>query len=333
MLLNQALAMSLNYFYTGRTSRAIEMLSQVKKVDPNNTLANEAMRLIVTGQQSSNIDRFIGKWWQGEELTGKIILVLCDQGMGDTLNLLRYVQSIKTDVKCEIVLAHYAFSKEMSSLMKCLEGSYGRFDRQGCHFNFPNSFDYFTNIMSLPCLLNGLTQDVYYPVRWHEVMSKTQIPEQRVFKAPNPLPLENGFNVGVAWQSNPENPLGLKKSIQLKEFMKIDDGKSSFHCVIPSEESCEGLGRHHLSNLLDTANLIASLDVIVTVDTVVLHLAGMMGKKALALLPFEADPRWGHEQTTLWHPSVELFRQNKMGDWSDALGKVKDRLVELRNSV
>ena len=71
--------------------------------------------------------------------------------------------------------------------------------------------------------------------------------------------------------------------------------------------------------------------MVVSVDTAVLHLAGAMGKKTLGILPREADARWGHNDFSVWYPSVELFRQGSDMDWEKTISRVKQTLVEFRN--
>lgn len=85
-----------------------------------------------------------------------------------------------------------------------------------------------------------------------------------------------------------------------------------------------------LLDLADTAALIASLDVVVAVDTAVAHLAGAMGKKVLLMLRRNSDWRWGRTRdTAIWYADVEIFRQIREGDWSDVIDRVRDRLREL----
>ena len=85
-----------------------------------------------------------------------------------------------------------------------------------------------------------------------------------------------------------------------------------------------------LLDLADTAALIANLDVVVAVDTAVAHLAGAMGKKVLLMLRERTDWRWGRNRTDcLWYPDVEIFRQERDGDWHDVIGQVSARLAQL----
>jgi ADP-heptose:LPS heptosyltransferase len=93
--------------------------------------------------------------------------------------------------------------------------------------------------------------------------------------------------------------------------------------------SLENYG-HEFKDFSDTAALISTLDLVVSVDTAVAHLAGAMGKPVWALLPFRADWRWMlAREDSPWYPTMRLFRQHKMGDWDDVFERVADELNRL----
>lgn len=325
--LDQALATTMNYIKTGRSNKAIETISQINKAFPEYELSKDIMNFIAFGKESNKIIDFMGCWWNGESLEGKSIQVFCDQGMGDTINLLRYLKAMKEKWKCKIILNNYAFYEEMKELFKCVNYVYE-------FVSHHEKCDYYTNIMSVPALFNGLKFDVYYPVHWEEVM-KMPIPNQETICCPM-ADYDLGFKnylVGIAWRSNLDNPIGKKKSIDVEEFIVLEDGINNLYSLIPSKEKFNMMTSLPLNNLYDTAELIDELDVVVTVDTAVLHLAGAMHVKTLALLPFEADPRWGSGDRTVWYPTVEIYRQKDPNDWSSVLKQVKERLVSLRKII
>jgi hypothetical protein len=320
-ILDQALAYSVNYVVTGRPSKGIEVAAQVRKIDPTNHISQKVMDWVATGH--CDLVDFIGDYWTGQSLEGKSIEIFCDQGMGDLLNLIRYLKVMKQRWNCKIVLVNYAFFDEMNKLVSSL----------GCVDEFTGlhvKCDYFTNILSIPALLNGLVFDIYYPTHWVDVM-RHEIPSQEIVTVPDPMQLEPGFKVGLAWRSNLDNPIGQKKSFGIVRFAQLEDGVNELYSVIPSEKESNMIICVSLADLWDTARLMASLDVVVSVDTAALHLAGMMGKKTLGLLPFEADPRWGYGSSTVWYPTMELFRQGADLDWEPVIQQVKERLVSLRS--
>ncbi len=108
----QCLAMANNYICTGRNNKAVEMLSAVNQISPGNELARQLMHRIYCLQINEapvDFSNQFGLHWLGEDITGKSIEIFCDQGMGDTINLLRYVEQLKEKYDCYIILNYYAF--------------------------------------------------------------------------------------------------------------------------------------------------------------------------------------------------------------------------------
>jgi hypothetical protein len=331
-LIHQALFMSNNYIQTGRISKALETLTQIKKIFPDSTGESfgvgmmlrtvDIMLKAIAFNAPYNLELLFGKNWNGESLDNKTILVICDQGMGDTLNCLRYLKAMHDKWNCTILLNCHAFHEEFKLLMGFVDYVQLIEVAEHCDFN--------TNILSVPAILNGLKFEVNYPAHWQEFLD-TEIPPQPELNVTSKKWHEDSFRVGLAWRSNLENPIGVKKSIHIQHFAMLEDGVNELWSIIPSSGKYNMLIQPALNNLLDTAILISSLDVVVTVDTVTLHLAGMLNKKTLALLPFEADARWGLGDKCVWYPSVELFRQPKNLDWEVPMKQVKERLESLRS--
>jgi hypothetical protein len=322
--LGQALALANNYNHTGRPNKAVEVAAQVKKVSPHNPVADLIIYCASTPQIEYwpvQIKEYFGEYWLGQSLEGKSIEVFCDQGMGDTINLLRYLAEMKRRWNCQIVLNCYAFYRQFKRLMESI--SY--IDE---FVAMHKKCDFHTNIMSIPALLSGLKFDIYYPVHWREVLG-TFVPKQ------SPLPVfgkmfeSDGFKIGLAWKSNPENGLYHEKTVPDGDIAVLENGNWQLYQIIPDTERYNFVTQIQLSDLVDTMRLIDSLDVVVSIDTVTLHLAGAMGKKTLGLLCYNADPRWGMGNSTIWYPSVELFRQPKNRDWRIPIGQVKERLESL----
>lgn len=321
--ITQALAMGMNYLKTGRGNKAIEVVSQALKIDPENEIGRDVMHYIAFGgPRTALLKSFMGDWWGGQPLDGKSIEVFCDQGMGDTIQLLRYLKVMKERWGCRIVVNYYAFHREMRRLLE----SQPYIDK---FVPFHESCDYYTNIMSVPAMLNGIMLEVYYPTMFHKILN-TPIPEQPslgTFKTPL---RDEGFRVGLAWHSNMENPIGQKKSIPIEKFAPLEDGVNEMFSLLPSADKVNFMVQLPIHDIVDTANIIEGCHVVVSVDTAVLHLAGSMGKPTLGLLPHEADDRWGLGKSTVWYPTVELFRQPADKNWEPVIQDVKERLVSLR---
>lgn len=305
--------MANNYFYTGRRNKAVEMLSVVNNVDPGNEVVKEMMHYAFCdqiGEPRPDLSHHFGQPWFGEDIEEKTIQVYCDQGMGDTINLLRYVEQLKSK-GCTIVLNCYAFFNQFEKFM----AQQPYIDKLTPFFE---RTDYYTNIMSLPALLNNIELDCYYPVHFRKVM-EAEIPPQTKHGVFEPFDLGKKLKVGVAWQTNAENHLAAIKSIPVEKFEILKRRGLDFYCLQPNIETPEWVNVAVINDLNDTARYIESMDFVVSVDTAVLHLAGYMQKPTIGLLPFECDPRWGSEVSTAWYPSVHLVRQHGEGDWDQAL--------------
>ncbi len=161
--------------------------------------------------------------------------------------------------------------------------------------------------------------------------------------------------IGLTWSGNPVHTNDHNRSIALMDFMKIMDtqrqeqeqnskpNQAQFYClqkeIRPSDQAL--LTKLHTQNDIvfvgndlkdfsDTAALISLMDLVITVDTSIAHLAGAMGKPVWILLPFNADWRWLTKRNdSPWYPSARLFRQPALGDWDSVMANVKQELTKL----
>jgi len=320
LIVKQTLATCNNYLHTGRPNKAVKLLEVVKRIAPDNPAMKEMFQYIssrILGVSMPDMLEF-GANWRGEDLDGKSIEVFCDQGMGDTINVLRYLHVMKERwPKCRIVLNNYAFYYAFQGLLEQVDA----IDEIASEHI---KCDYHTNILCLPSLLNGLDLEEHYPTPWQEVL-KTPIPQQPLLSAKEVTKSPDRPCAGVSWRSNPSNVLSKLKSIPDQEIEILKQSGVKIYSLMPLHNSVLA----PIETLADTAAMIAAMDVVVSVDTVVLHLAGAMGKTTFGLLPKMADPRWADGETTVWYPSVRLFRQTTDGDWTEPLNKVKDELASL----
>lgn len=319
---SQSLTTVYNYLHTSRPNKAMEILTTVKKVDPENPLVDQFFQLIAAHQglgESPDLSREFGVYWLGQDLNGKSIEVICDQGMGDVINMLRYLAEMKQKWNCKIVVNCYAYFNQLRRLMEKVP--------YVDHFvQFHEPCDYHTNIFSIPAILRGVHLDVYYPAHFEKIM-EAGVPDQPRI-AEWALLSEAGSKhlVGVAWQSNTANPLSLLKSIDTDIIQELESDNLILYSLDPAQKDAGFMRYHQLTDLMDTASVIASMDTVVSVDTVVLHLAGSMQKRTIGLVPYDADPRWGSGETTVWYPSVTLVRQKDPSDWRTPVLEVKKAL-------
>ena len=265
------------------------------------------------------------KKWKGQSLENKTIMIHGEQGHGDTIQFFRYVKHLKNAnviLHCSedliSIFSHHVnevFTKEPTEIKR---------EQLPVH-------DYHCSILSLPYILN-------------------------VKEVPNfSLKIENKINldlysdllkIGIVWAGNPQHPNDSNRSCHLNNFNEIHNisGIKLFSLVkdtrprlyrfnktpIDLTEDTEEMKIVDMSSMMntfgDTAVIINSLDLIITVDTSVLHLAGSMEKKVWAILPFNSDWRWGSKEKTIWYPNVRIFRQPSKGDWKSVFSNIKKEI-------
>lgn len=235
------------------------------------------------------------KLWSGELLEGKRILVYMEQGYGDQILFLRYITALKTRKPKQIIL------HANSGLKRIIENLgveyFDKWDE-----NIP---DHDLHILSfdLPQLCGN------------------QIPLEPYIHVTEKMELLEGSNVGIAWEGNPKHIHNHFRSCPLKHFKKLN-GVNLFMLqqTIHTPEltkDCEDMDLNgvELHDFYETAKLINSLDLVVSVDTAVLHLTGAMGVEGFGLLStVGVDARWNN----IWYPSLTLLR----GSWEEVIDKV-----------
>jgi hypothetical protein len=231
--------------------------------------------------------------WDGKEsLDGKRVIVYACHGYGDIIQYARYFRYLKN---CHLILH---CPPQLHRLMLTVDGVNEVIDK----FDpvLP-PHDYNILSLSLPFLLNSIEAKVPY------------------IKA-EPISLENEFKVGIAWEGSTLHPDNNNRSCPLGYFRELPGKKFMLNTIIENEKLIEGSEDMELfsterKDFFDTAALIASMDIIVSVDTAVLHLAGAMGKPCYGMLCYENDPRW---HVTNWYPSIKFIRQPVLGAWKPA---------------
>ena len=328
----QSFSMIHNYIQTGRCHEAVTFLTVLQNMEPDNPLIPRLFQLVTAKNgmaPESDLTDMFGRIWGGENLNGKSIEVICDQGMGDLVNMLGYLNLLKTRYNCHVVVICYAFHAEFKRLFDEIE----YVDE---FLKYHKLCDYTTNMFSLPTILSGIKLPVQYPAHFAEVM-KTGVPLRPYLMAYSTFSTcrdeievaGSKLRVGVSWKSNPDNNLFLIKSIPLEIIKELKSDKYDLYSLIP-DDCPEFMKPLMLRDLYDTTAAVYNLDYVVSVDTVVLHLAGSTSTQTFGLIPDECDPRWGTEgEDAPWYPHVKLVRQNK--DWSKAVKSIKESLEQFSN--
>jgi hypothetical protein len=265
--------------------------------------------------------------WRGESLARAHILVVHEQGYGDQIQSLRFLPLLASRGG-QITVSLPQPLIELASSM----GSQYRFVSA-----IPNErFDFYVPLMSLPGRLQVELEDLPGPMPY--------LHADPAYVAGNGLLLDSigsGLKVGLVWAGNPGHPNDRHRSVPIKtlEFLLPVPGVVWFALdkAVASDQVLNGqtihaLG-HRCSSFADTAALVEAMDLIISVDTAVAHLAGALGKECWLLLPFAPDWRWLLERDdSPWYPSLRLFRQQQHARWEPVFERVRSELVQLVRS-
>lgn len=278
-------------------------------------------------QFKSNKRPFSSKLWLGgESIAGNSILLFAEQGFGDTLQFVRYVGLVKA-------LGANVFLEVQPTLKKLLQKSTGA-DQVFCFGDVLPKTDFHCPLMSLPLAFNTTLATI---PRSGFSLNVEEISAASVSKWGKKLIGNSLKRVGIAWSGNNEHLGDQFRSIPLDFFAKITSKEMKFYslqkevrptdtgALVTNEDIIDYSAE--FSDFLDTASLVYHLDLVITVDTSVAHLAASMGKPVWILLPIAPDWRWMLARTdSPWYPSVTLFRQSQHGVWDDVLDVVAARL-------
>ncbi len=251
--------------------------------------------------------------WTGQNLHRKSILLYAEQGIGDTIQFIRFAKPLK-DMGARIIIACQKKICELVAVNSSIHQAIPLSDS-------PPSTNYHAPLMSLPYLLKltGTSSLASTPYIKPDTSQKQKLEKPRI---------------GLVWAGNSNHVNDENRSIPLKKFsplfdrLDIDVVSLQFgpaRSQIQSQTLLEDLGKD--LSFVDLAQAIARLDLLITVDTASTHLAGAMGCPCWLLLPLVTDWRWMlNKDNTHWYSSLRLFRQKKRGDWSSVIQDVSAAL-------
>jgi tetratricopeptide (TPR) repeat protein len=267
---------------------------------------------------------FLQPQWTGQDLTGQTILLHAEQGFGDTIQFVRYV-SLVAARGARVILE---CQPELCGLLKGMTGA----ERVIARGDPLPAFDLQCPLLSLPRAFNTTLQTIPAP---HLYL--TIDPERvRQWAAKLSLPRKS-LNVGLCWAGSSTHSNDAKRSIDPARLTPLACDGVTFYSLQKHDESDASLDvpdklalkdlRNQLVDFVDTAGVISNLDLVISVDTAVAHLAGALGKPVWLLLPFAADWRWLlSREDSPWYPAMRLFRQATAGDWESVLRRVTEEL-------
>jgi cytochrome c-type biogenesis protein CcmH/NrfG len=320
-----------------RHGDALVAVEKLLEISPNHNegLGTRALLLLALGDYQRGWREYEHRWnsvsftgkkretpppeWAGEDLTGRTILLYTEQGYGDAIQFIRYVPLLaKRGAKVLLET-----SLDLLPLFRNVEGLTSAFTPTG----HPPKFDFHCPLLSLPGIFQTTRETIpaQVPYLW---------PAQNLTDewTPRLVPYADNLKVGIVWGGNvkPDKyraaklehfaPLAGLPNIKLFTLQK---GSAAAQAIKPPPGMNLINFTASISHFGDTAALISHLDLIVTIDTAVAHLAGAMGKRVFTLLPFAPDWRWlPDSKTTPWYPTMKLFRQYAPGNWAEVISRV-----------
>ncbi len=254
--------------------------------------------------------------WRGEEkVAGRTILLHAEQGLGDTLQFVRYAPLLRARgarVVLQVQPPLMALLADLADLVIARDAEPPQFDLHCPLLSLPRAFA--TELHSIPACVPYLRVPPAHLALW-----SARLGERRRLR------------IGIAVSGDPDHPEDAQRSIPaamlLGAFAGID---AELHVLQKSirasdAQALAGLHVHDplIGDFRDSAALAALMDVVVTVDTATAHLAGALGVPVWVLVQYGADFRWLRERTdSPWYPSAKLFRQREYGNWDSPLQAV-----------
>ncbi len=258
--------------------------------------------------------------WTGEPIVGRTLLIHSEQGLGDSIQFLRYVPLLAT----RGAIVRLAVRHEITALAATVEGAASIVPPT---YTLPG-FDYSCGLPSLPRMFGTTLETIPRNVPY------LHADPARVAEWRTRLGETDALTVAIAWRGNSGHRNDHRRSIldgEIAALFKLpnirflvvqqDDGDA------PASKNVLRFGAHDLN---DAAAIIALADLTISVDTVFCHLAGALGRPVWTLLSTSPDWRWLLSgDTSAWYPTMRLFRQDRHGDWPGAIARVAQELTKL----
>jgi Tfp pilus assembly protein PilF len=270
--------------------------------------------------------------WSGGPLDGKSILLFTEQGFGDAIQFARYIPLVAARNPARVIVAA---KPALHQMLASVEGIGDLADIVNITAPLPSA-DLCCAFMSLPLMIGTTLQTI--PAKIPYIAAPTELIETWRAK----LTKARGLKVGLAWAGSPTNTLDRYRSCRLEELRPIIDATAAGAghagislCSLQKGPGSEQLRDHptivdataELNDWADTAALVANLDLVIAVDTAVVHLAGALGKPVWAMVSAASEWRWLQDRTdSPWYPTMRLFRQDTLHDWTGVARRVAHAL-------
>lgn len=327
----------------GFPQRAVPFLQHAAILDPTNITAkfNLAVTYLLMGDYRQGWPAYEARWdyehlagtepkfpqprWRGEDINGKTILVVGEQGHGDNIQFVRFLFNLH-------VLGAKIKLQVTDGLIPLLNSS-PIIDFVGGYKDDPGTFDFWVPIMSIPGIIgitldnlprpqNYLNANADLVKNWHQILG----PKKRM-------------RVGFAWSGRRDSWLNQHKGMPFETMMQMIKDNPQYEwinlqvdCTLEEDEELAAAGvttyPGSIASFADTAALMMHLDVVISVDTAIAHLAGALGRPTWIMLnQFAVDWRWLLDRdSSPWYSQARLFRQPVRGDWDSVVNKIAQYL-------
>jgi tetratricopeptide (TPR) repeat protein len=267
---------------------------------------------------------FNGPEWSGDSLAGKRLLLYAEQGFGDTIQFARYAP-LAAARGARVILEVQPPLRSLLTTLNGVEAVVARGDP------LP-PFDLHCSLLSLPFLFGTTRDTIPTDVPYiRPTAERCDVWRRRLAR--------DTAIVGLVWSGSPESRIDRQRSIPFDQFAPLlaipgirfvslqKDVRATDACALREQNEVIDLGVD-LKDFSDTCAVISQLDLVVTVDTAVAHLAGAIGKPVWILLPYVPDFRWLLDCTdSPWYPSARLFRKSQGSDWAEVVSRVESELT------
>ena len=299
--------------------------------------------------------------WDGSNLAGRTILLHAEQGLGDTIHFIRYVPQVKQRgatvvVECQPPLVHLLARFRGFDVLVGRGSPLPAFDVQIPLLSLPAIFR--TQPASITAIVPYLRASPALVKQWQGTLSEFDYqcpPSDDInpagdtgHRTPDAGP---PFRVGIAWQGDPTNPAQRHRSMALDHFAPLAQVPGVQLLSLqkgPGTEQLQNFGQRtgeikfplahdfgcNLDNtsgaFMDTAAIMMNLDLMISSDTAVAHLAGALGIPVWLAIPFVPDWRWLlQREDTPWYPTMRLFRQERHGEWPGVFERMSEQLKRI----
>ena len=337
----------------GKYSEAIEMYRKTIQINPN--FYRSRINLGTTLLSMSNFDEGFKEYsyriyedknfksilhkknqiWNGQNIENKKILVVAEDGLGNTLQFSRYLE-ILSQLNCKIIFKcqdelHHLF-EDMLYIEELIDLN-----------NDYEDFEYWVPLQNLVYLLTpDLSSNCPFP-------AALKIDDNKLLEWETLIAVNDNVKIGLNWQGSNLNPRVASNTVTLDRFNNIVKNPDATFISLQKGAAVSDIEKFKLEEniinydllmdtgtkkFLDSAAIIKYLDLVITTDTSIAHLAGSLGTQTWLLLPKVSDWRWlNSKDETIWYDNVRIYRQKVQGDWSEVFSRMEKDCLELVKNI